>query len=184
MLLRHDADPFAMFGSAIELARTDSHDDVIELLAEEMNAQRTLFLQQLDGLSHTRDFLRAPYGETGEPGFIRAVKMNCLKAVVGKMREAGDVFTPDDLHGMKDREQRSLAALAAERGQLKNIFALDLWGDDIGGMETAWHKLPPGLREKSGVTAEVLATVTAEARQKRLHEKAGRFTLKPGGKRP
>lgn len=182
ILMAHHADPFAMFGSALELARTDDHIGVIERLSEEMNAQRSLFLQELDGLSSTRGFLRAPYLETGEPGFIRAVKMNCLSAVVEKMKATGDGFCFDDLHGMKDREGRSFATLAAERGQLQKIFDLDLWREKFPEMQAAWDKLPPRVQEKSGMSPETLAGMTAELHQRRLREKAGRFSLKPRGK--
>lgn len=179
VLLAHGADSFAMFGFAFELARIDGHENVMNLLAEDMHEKRTLFAQDMDGLSDTKAFFRAPYADTGEPALVRAVKMNSLPQALLKMKETGDGLSAADVNALSDRARRSLAQLCAARGQLDKLFDVELWKGRVLEMEAVWSALPHGLREKCRLADEDISNIANEERCRRLREKSGRFKLKP-----
>lgn len=142
-----------------------------------MNRQREAFLFELQNAS-TRNFLRAPYSDTGEPGFIRAVKMNCVSQVVARMRECDDCLTPADLTDLKDRQERPLGVLAAEYSMLTKLFDPGLWRGTIAEVQQAWDKIPPAVRKMSGMSEEDFAGVVAGLNQRTLKERAGKVKIK------
>ncbi len=181
LLLLRGADAWAMSGSAMELAQGDRHERVIQVLAEVMNQKRDGFLAALAATPDVKAFLRADYADTTESAFVRGAKMNCLSQVIKRMKETGDKLTYADLHGLKDRSQRSLATLAAEQHRLKELFDVHLWRDNLDDLKNAWDKIPPQAQKSSGVTPENFAALSAELTQRTLKERAGKFKLKPPG---
>ncbi len=177
LLLKFNADPFAMRASAVALA--GKNDDVVQVLAEAMNEQRRAFLFTLALQDTSKGFLRASYTDTGESAFVRAVKMNCLDAVVEKMKQSGDKLSFDDLHGLKDRTGRSLAVLAAEYMQVKKLFDPAFWTGDVEGLKASWDKIPAATQKQSGITADDFQSLVAAHHQQNLKSGAGRFKLKP-----
>lgn len=181
LLLQFKADPFAMRGSALGLASGEKHAEVCEMLAEAMNEQRAAFLFDLSLQEKTSGWLRAPYGDTGESAFIRAVKMNNLDKVIEKMKQAGDTLSFADMHEMKDRNGHSLAELAAERGQIRKLFDPVFWRGDIEGLQATWNALSPTTRDRSGIDGGQFQALVADHRQKKLKDGASRYKLKPPG---
>lgn len=176
-LAQNKADLFAMRGSAAELAASEKYAPVVEYLAVEMNRQREAFLFELQN-ALTRNFLRANYSDTGEPAFIRAVKMNCVSHVVARMKECDDSLSPADLTDLKDRQQRPLGVLAAEYSMLTKLFDADLWRGTIAEVQQAWDKIPPATRKMSGMTEEDFAGIVAGLNQRTLKERAGKVKIK------
>lgn len=178
ILLHYRADPFAMRASAMGLADAEKHGAVVNLLAEAMMEQKNTFLFDLSMQEKTQGWLRAAYSDTREAALIRAIKMNCLGKVAERMKQSGDVFTPKDLHDMKDRNGQSVIALAAERGQLKALFDPDFWRGNVTGLKEAWEKLPENLRAQSGVSEGDFQSLVAAHRQGVLKDGASRFKLR------
>lgn len=176
-LAENKADLFAMRGSAAELAASEKYAPVVEYLSIEMNRQREAFLFELQN-NNTRNFLRGTYGETGEPAFVRAVKMNCVSQAVARMKETGDSLTPADLTDLKDRQGRSLGVLAAEYGTLTKLFDPSLWHGTLGDVQEAWNKIPPGVRKNSGMTETDFEGVVASFNQRTLKERGGKVKIK------
>ncbi|MEZ0224966.1 MAG: ankyrin repeat domain-containing protein [Alphaproteobacteria bacterium] len=176
-LARNKADLFALRGSAAELAASEKKSLVVEFLAIEMNRQREMFLAELSGAS-TRNFLRATWHDTGEPAFIRAVKMNCLPQAVARMKETSDSLNPSDLTDLKDRKGRCLGVLAAEYGALTKLFDPALWHGTLDDVQQAWNKIPPGVRKTSGMTDADFEGVVASFNQRTLKERGGKVKIK------
>lgn len=176
-LVENKADLFCMRGSAAHLAASEKHSALVEYLAIQMNRQRDAFIDELSQ-ANTRDFLRRDYGDTNEPGFIRAVKMNCVEKAVARMKELGDVLTPADLADLKDRQQRPLGVVAAEYGKLGALFDIDLWRGTLADVQGAWNAIPLAIRKNGGATEEDFAGIIAGFNQRALKEKAGKVKLK------
>lgn len=178
ILLHFRADPFAMRSSAMGLADVEKHGQVVNLLAEAMMEEKNAFLFDLASQPKTQNWLRNVYSDTREAALIRAIKMNCLSKVAERMKECSDVFTPQDLHDMKDRNGQSAIALAAERGHLKMLFDPDFWRGNVAGLKEAWEKLPENLRGQSGVSEGDFQSLVAAHRQGVLKDGASRFKLR------
>jgi hypothetical protein len=177
LLAQNKADLFSMRGSASDLAAGEKHNAVVDYLAMEMNRQRDNFLEELSQAT-TRDFLRRDYRDTGEPAFIRAVKMNCVGKAIARMKEQGDVLTPADLSHLVDRDKRPLGVVAAEYGALKSLFDIDLWKGTLADVQGAWNAIPEASRKGGGATEEDFAGIVAGFNQRGLKEKAGKVKLK------
>jgi hypothetical protein len=104
--------------------------------------------------------------------------MNCLAAVVNRLKQDGAELTCDEIHGVKDRQQRPLAILAAEYGRVKELFDVDLWRGPLADAQTAWEKIPPAIRKMSGMSEEDFAGLVASHNQRALKERAGKVKLK------
>jgi hypothetical protein len=177
-LAANKADVFSMRGSAADLAAGEKHVPVVEFLAIEMNRQREMFIADL-AQADAHDFLRRPWRETGEPAFIRAVKMNCMGQAVERMKECGDAVTSADLSGLCDRQQRSLGTVAAEYGRLGALFDVALWRNGtLEDAQTAWNGIPAAVRKNGGITDAEFEGVVAAFTQRQLKEKAGKVKLK------
>jgi hypothetical protein len=172
------ADLFSMRGSAAELASGEKHAAVVEFLALEMNRQREMFFEDLSQ-ADSREFLRRPWRETGEPALIRAVKMNCVERAVARMKECGDALSAADLSGICDRRQRPLGALAAEYGKLAPLFDIALWqGGTLSDAQAAWNGIPAAVRQNGGISDADFEGIVAGFHQRALKEKAGKVKLK------
>jgi hypothetical protein len=176
-LAENKADLFSLRGSAAHLAASEKHTDVVAYLTAQMAQQRNAFVEALSQ-STVREFLRRDYGDTGETGFVRAVKMNCIDKAVARMKEQGDVLTPADLSLIKDRGGRPLGVVAAESGNLGALFDIDLWHGTLADVQGAWNAIPPLVRKSGGATEEDFAGIIAGFNQRQLKEKAGKVKLK------
>jgi ankyrin repeat protein len=176
-LAENKADLFAVHGSAAVLAANENHESVVSFLAERMERERKAFVEALSG-SPASSFLRTPYRDTGEVGFVRAVKMNCLEETVARMKACGDTLTGEELHGIKDRHGHSLAILAADCGKLSRLFDPDLWPVTLDAVKAAWEQIPPAARKSGGMGDEEFGSVIAALNQRALREKSGKLKLK------
>jgi hypothetical protein len=171
------ADLFSMRGSAADLAAGEKHADVVEFLAVEMNRQREMFVADLSQ-ADSAGFLRSPWRETGEPAFIRAVKMNCVDKAVARMKECGDALSAADLSGVRDRQQRPLGVVAAEYGKLGAFFDSALWRGTLTDAQDAWNAIPVAVRKNGGITDADFEGIVAGFHQRQLKENAGKVKLK------
>lgn len=189
-LVRAGADVFAMYGSALSLARADKHEAVVDYLSIEMAQRRAYFRAEIDGMEDMAvTTLRRPFVDIGgrdtrEAGLIRALKVNEFDRALDVIEKFGGGLTTDDVYGLKDREGRSLAQLASARGQLKKIFDTARWGGRFGDLRSAWEKLPAGERRAGAMNDDDFAHLVAAEEQKQLQENAEGFTLKPRHRKP
>jgi hypothetical protein len=109
-----------------------------------METEKKNFLETLDTQTTVRDFLRAPYLQTGETALFRAVRMDCLDIVIDKMKTAGDRFSMHDLFGIKDRHNKiPLIQMAANTNSLSQIFRADIWQNRASTLKQAWDAILP-----------------------------------------
>jgi hypothetical protein len=183
-LVRAKADVFAMGASAENLAAAEGHAAIAGFLRARMEEERRLFLLELGLPVDARQFLLRDYRDTGEPGLIRAVRMDCLTEAVRRLAETGGGLSPQDLAGVRDREHRPLWLVAAEHGRLKPLFALDLWRAREEAVQ-AWNAIPGDLRRAGGMSEDDFAGLVAGFDRRALKEKSARksdnFKLKPRG---
>lgn len=184
-LVRAGADVFAMYGSALSLARADKHDHVVEYLSIEMAQRRAYFRAEIDGMEDiAATTLRRPFVDingydTREAGLIRALKVNEFDRALDILEKFGGGLTSDDVYGLKDREGRSLAQLASARGQLKKIFDTARWGGRFSDLRSAWDKLPAADRRAGAMNDDDFAHLQAADEQRKLQDEAEGFALKP-----
>jgi len=183
LLVEQGADLFALRCGPAGVAGGREDDNaliVTDYLTQAMFRQREIFLSGM-AAAPAGKFLRESYGATQEAGLLRAVKMNAVAPALAALKEAGEKLTSSDLHDLKDREGKSLAHYATDRGQLKAFFADDLWQGRPEELIEAYGRLSKDMKERGGIDAAAMAGVISTIRQKELKEKAGKFRLKPPG---
>lgn len=186
-LVQNGADVFAMHGSALSLARVDKHEQVVQFLSVVMAQRRAYFSESIDGMAEIgAEALRTAWVEqdgrnTREAGLIRAIKVNEFDRALDIIEKSGGGLTVDDVYGLKDRDGRSLAQLATERGQLKKIFDTARWDGRFGDLRQAWDKLPANDRKAGAMNDDDFAHLVAAEEQKQLHASGtvDGFRLKP-----
>ena len=177
LLLSAGADPFAFGSSALALAAAQQHDGIKNILMSSMDQRRAQFADDLQLAADKPAFLRAPYRDDVEPAIIRAIKMEKLPEALAAFKSAGGILTVHDLDKCRDRSERTLLSLAADRGQIMALFDTALWRCDMAEMKKGWDLIPKDWFAKKRVDENAFAAIMAQQVQKTLKSKAGKFKL-------
>lgn len=184
-LVQNNADVFALYGSALSLARADKHDGIVTYLSVTMHDRREDLRAGIAAAGQdVGAFLRTAWHETSghdtrESALVRSLKVNLLEDALKALVAAGDGLTISDMTALKDRSGRSFLQLAAERGQLKKIFDSKNWPDRFDDMVACWDKLAPDQRRQGAMNADDFAHLMALRHQETLKAQARDFRLKP-----
>lgn len=119
--------------------------------------------------------LRSPSGLMGNSCLMGAVKFGHFDKVVDIARKSGEAVTLDDFLS-KDRHGNTMLGILAERNQLAQVFAPDLWAGRVNDMKTLWTHVR--INDRGQVDFQQ-AEVAAKQATLRLQAK-DRFKLKPG----
>jgi len=119
--------------------------------------------------------LRATSGLMGNSCLMGAVKFGHFDKVIDIARKSGEPITLDDFLS-KDRHGNTLLNILAERNQLGQVFAPELWAGRVADMKTLWTHVRVNDR---GQVDFPQAEVAAKQATLKLQSK-DRFKLKPG----
>lgn len=119
--------------------------------------------------------LRNTSGHMANSCLMSAVKFGHFDKVVDIARKSGEAVTLDDFLS-KDRHGNTLLNILAERNQLNQVFAPDLWAGRVTDMKTLWTHVR--INDRGQVDFQQ-AEVAAKQATLKLQAK-DRFKLKPG----